>query len=340
MGLFFDSLTFFDSFIDTINEKGFTEVLKEFTATIKPWTETQHIMANFFRIFKPEEDAMMAAMNKGFAEVNSRLDDIKGLLEDVIEAIDWTVMKIQFSALEQKIISLTTALRDAYQAPDSEAGRKKFLVQYHLTYENSGSLLYTSIIHDDWVFQKNILKAGMIYTKHTRASVQNLMKGLISLLMKAAALEIASDSFMGWETGIEVIWEDKLKECKEAMARTDEYLEDKWMELMAQEMDDLAKDNQGRSHSEFADVAYKFFSTKYYWQNWFVLSYDQLSTYKEHATRTTMTYSHLRFRWFGRNYLVATRRKDFDWDRSIAWKWLKDTECYRPKEFCVREPAS
>jgi len=68
-------------------------------------------------------------------------------------------------------------------------------------------------------------------------------------------------------------------------------------------MDNLLLKHKGHSNEKFTSIAYYFFTQKYNWREWFVLTYNEIWSFKNH--RVFSSQGTFRFRAYGRNIVVS-----------------------------------
>ena len=314
-------------------------VLKKMTETIGPWVDGIGIFTEVLGFFLPEDTALLDEMKKGFKEVNKRLDDIKEELTEVKEAIDWAVVKVNFQGIEQDIRLLDTKLDEVLQAPNPEHGKEEYIRVYESQYNEAGLLLWDSIVNDDQVFYENIVTAGMKYTDYRRDKMDKFMIGLIALILKSSNIEVSYEKFKEQDRGMSKIWKTRLNETREAMAKADLVLENAWKDLFRGEVDKISKDSENWKHVDFRDRVYNFLTDKYPWRYWWVLAYDDVGGFDNHAVQHDTVLAYHRFRHYGRNFMVGNADPNTSFDYTRAQSEIKDRSCSNSISDCDNNSA-
>ena len=314
-------------------------VLKKMTETIGPWVDGIGIFTEVLGFFLPEDNALLDEMKKGFKEVNKRLDAIKEGLSEVKEAIDWAVVKVNFQGIEQDIRLLDTKLTEVLQAPDPKDGKEEYIRVYENEYHEAGLLLWDSIVNDDQVFYENIVTAGMKYTDYRRDKMDKFMRGLIALILKSSNIEVSYEKFKEQNRGMSAIWKTRLNETREAMVKADLVLENAWQDLFRGEVDEISKDSEDWDHVDFRDRVYNFLKDKYPWMNWWVLAYDDVTGFNNHAVHYLTKYAHIQFRHYGRNFMVGCAEPSAPFDKQRAQSEIKDRDCLNSLRDCQKNAA-
>ena len=319
--------------------KNVSDVLKKMTDTIGPWVDGIGIFTEVLGFFLPGENDLLNEMKKGFEEVNKRLDAIKDGLSEVKEAIDWAVVKVNFQGIEQDIRLLDTKLDEVLQAPDPEDGKEEYIRVYENQYNEAGLLLWDSIVNDDQVFYENIVTAGMKYTDYHRGKMDKFMRGLIALILKSSNIEVSYEKFKEQNRGMSAIWKKRLGETKDALTKADQVLENAWKDLFRGEVDKISKDCKNWGHVDFRDKVYNFLTEKYPWRYWWVLVYDDVAGFNNHAYEYVGATGHHQLRHYGRNFMVGCTDPKASFDYQRAQSEIKDRKCPNLLRHCMDNSA-
>ena len=165
------------------------------------------------------------------------------------------------------------------------------------------------------------------------------MRGLIALILKSTNIEVSYEKFKKQDQGMVEIWKTRLDETRKALAKADLVLENAWKDLFRGEVDNISKDLDGWSHVNFNDVVYRFLDDKYPWRYWWVLTYDDVEGFENHAVSYLPEFGHHRFHHHGRNFIIGCTDPDAVFDYEHAKSEIRERICPYDIKDCERDSA-
>ena len=309
-------------------------VLKKMPGFISFWVDAIDTFGKLIGLFGHGESGIRDELQKGFSEINSRLDDIQEELKLIERTIHNTPIWERYRKIEDNIRTMDRKMQGVFVAPNPKHAIEIFIRVYEDLYDEAGGKLYDAIVSDSRIMLNNLLEFGMEVTQHDRRKMETFMRGQIALLIKASDIEISYERFKNYSLGTAKIWKQRLVKAMEAMRKTDSDLVYSWKSRYAKEADDLAKKYNGRIHQDFANNVRKFFQTKYYWRNWYVLSYNAVRGWSVHTVGGADV--HYKFRFYGRNFMVGSTDKSAYFSKWAASYAIRNVKCRDWTVNCIR----
>ncbi|XP_052092943.1 uncharacterized protein LOC127729024 [Mytilus californianus] len=255
--------------------------------------------------------AELLAIRNLHKDIDTRFDQVDRKFSDVKQLINWSSVKVQFSSIEQKINAVYRKYREMYQAPTNAlAGEKQlFISNYESDFQNSGIKLYDGVLNVGRVFGDGLLVPCMTYTKYDRRKCSEFSSGILNLLLKSAELELAYLQLKGLSSNVDYHakqWKTRIDQVRSAMSHADRTIASKYHDQSNAEIDRYALDHPGdkMNNHDWANNMYNSLSRKYYWRDWMVISYKDVTGDDKHWNKVCGGYS--KFRNHGRNILIAS----------------------------------
>lgn len=264
-------------------------------------------------------------MKAAYGKLSDEMKEVEEYVTEVIGDIDWDVVKVEFTVMEARIRRMGEKLEDVlHDGVDQEDGRNEYIRVYEDIYESSGLNLYDSIVNNYDVYQENLLQAAIKYSNNQH--FESYLKGLIGILFRASAVEIAYEQFSKQDRSMVTIWVERMLTVKE-----------KIKEAIYDERDKLLKDfkndvqtisSRTSSHQTFVNDAYELLMEKYWWRSWFVLSFAYGSTSSaerdfQGGSEYLYSYSH----YSRRDYMVCSTEKRAIFNTTAAQIDIQDKVC-------------
>ena len=151
----------------------------------------------------------------------------------------------------------------------------------------------------------------MRYTNNDRKRVQNVMKGMMSLILQGVKVELAylSAKNLNQDYSVRMVKrERKIKKLVHHMKAMDKMVKSQWRNQTEIDVNAKLAELEGRSNSDFATELYSFLTTKYDWRYWLVVAYDDVRRpYKHH--QCVADGGVIKFLSHGRNLVVSSVHK-------------------------------
>ena len=276
-------------------------------------------------------------------------DELRRELKGTISGLELMVRKLQLTGCTSRLHEhwkfepntrrMDLRLHAVYSGGNTKYTIGEFIRVYENFYDEAGSRLYYAIVSPG-VRATKLLETMMECIEYDRKKMATVMDGLIALLIKAAYIDICYERFNShgqYEALKHGNWYQYFRSTKEAMTKADEELVSSWRKRYAKEADDLARKYNGRSHQDFANNVFKLFQDKYYWRNWFVLSYDAVGGWDKHTVGGADT--HHKFRFYGRNFFVGSTSKSSYLNKNWAYNVIHDRKCHDWPSTCRNHGA-
>ncbi|CAC5372190.1 unnamed protein product [Mytilus coruscus] len=295
------------------NSSSFATGLVKIADKVAPFLGVVAPFISFVFGFIPKgPSAELLAIRKLHKDVDTRFDQIDRKFSDVKQLIHWSTVKVQFSSIEQKINAVYRKYREMYQAPTNALhGEKKlFIRNYDSDFQNSGIKLYEGVINAGHVFGDGLLVPCMTYTHYDRRKCSEFSSGILNLLLKSAELELAYLQLKGLSShNIDYHakqWKTRMDHVRSAMSHADRTIVSKYHDQSNADIDRYALDHPGdkMNNHDWANNMYNSLSRKYYWRDWMVISYKDVTGGDKHWNKVCSGYS--KFRNHGRNILIAS----------------------------------
>ncbi|CAC5365739.1 unnamed protein product [Mytilus coruscus] len=253
----------------------------------------------------------LLAIRKLHKDIDTRFDQVDAKFADVKRLINWSTVKVQFSDIEQKINAVYRKYEEMYQAPSNALNGEKqlFISNYESDFQNSGIKLYDGVMNAGNVFGEGLLIPCMKYTQYDRRRCGTFSSGILKLLVRAAELELAYLQLKGLSENVDYHtkqWKSRFDHVRSAMSHADATIAAKYHDQSTIDIDRYALDHPGdkMNNHDWANNMYNFLTQKYYWRDWMVISYKDVTGGDKHWNRACGGY--LKFRNHGRNIAVAS----------------------------------
>ena len=261
-------------------------------------------------LFLPESPSPeLQLMKKEFAKIDAKFDQVFEQFEDVKNLIRETSLKNQYSEYEHSILHLSGILRNILSSKsqqDAQVYNQSFITFYKSSYNGAADKLRRGIMKD-MVVSDNIAEEAKLFTEYHRKRVQNIMRGILNLIMQGVKIHLAYYKLQGRDHSVSVKerdWEKKIKDLLKHMKKVDQQVKNEWHNQAIKDIKSKLKSLKGQSNKKFASNLYSFLSQKFDWRDWHVLSYNKILGYNNHKVRWCNGYHS--FRKYGRNIVVAS----------------------------------
>ncbi|XP_063447977.1 uncharacterized protein LOC134727526 [Mytilus trossulus] len=261
----------------------------------------------------PSESKELAYMKEMMKAIDRRFDRMDRRFDNIEQMIKWSVVKISFGQIEQKIKAMTREFEYLYSVPPAavENRRKLYISNYDSDYQNSGTKLYQSIVNKQGTFQEDLGTSVMRFTKNDRKKTQVFLLGVMQLLLQAVKIELSylfakiytdNGNFMTSQ------WINRIQEVRTRFEHIDVECINIYFSQSSKDIDEYSAKNYGKPNKQFANELYNLLSGKYYWRDWIVVSYNPIYGRQWHMMRVTGGQTLLRKH--GRNLLVTSVDKN------------------------------
>jgi hypothetical protein len=295
---------------DFIEKRDFTKTLTQLTKAIGPYLGAiGPVVGLIIGLFGNKEPAQFTFMKQMLKHIDTRFDRIDGQFSDVNRKIDYVHVQIEFGIIEQKIFAVGAQFEKLYNAPSTAAKHMKriFISNYESDFQNSGQKLYDGIMNSNNVFTESLGEAAMQYTENDRKKTQVFMLGLLKLLLQASKIELAYLKAKGFDSVYELTkteWVQKISKVRSKMSYIDNLVASKYHAQSDKDIERYAGDHSNLHNNDFTNSLYKFLTTKYFWRDWMVLIYKDISGNDVHYVHECSGV--IKFRNHGRNIVVAS----------------------------------
>lgn len=270
-----------------------------------------------------QQSAQMKFLREMLLNIENRFDRVDRRLDEIAQKIDWTKSQIQFYEYERRILALKLILDNIYNANNNlvfASYKALFINEYENTYQQSGQLLYGQIVSGEFVFGGNILEEAIKGNDYNRRDVQSFMLGLTKLMLMAGQIELAYHKIEYPSTldNLENQWTSRINDMRKAMQDAENRIINVYMDTAESDAKRILMHNKGKSHKYVGDKIYDHLVDKFYWRNWLVVVYDDIS----HGDNHWIGYCSgtLAFRFHGFNFMLADTDKNtpaLDYDMAL-----------------------
>lgn len=133
------------------------------------------------------------------------------------------------------------------------------------------------------------------------------MIGVLKLLMQASKLELAYLKAKGYDSNYEFTkneWIQKIAKVKSKMIAIDNLVASKYNTQTVADVDRVLSDHSNLNTDDFANTLYNFLTKKYFWRDWMVVVYKDITGNDNH-------YLHqcggvIRQKRYGKNIVVSS----------------------------------
>ncbi|XP_062617126.1 uncharacterized protein LOC134278837 [Saccostrea cucullata] len=259
-----------------------------------------------------QESAELKFMREMLSRIENRFDKVDQKLNEIARRMDWNRAQVQFFTFEKKIKAMKLELEKFYNvsSKDFTTFRDTFTTIYECVYENSAQLLYSHIVSHGSTFSSNVLAEAVRANQNDRRDMQAFMLGLTKLILMGSQVEMAyyKIKFPNSLKGHEQKWTNQIKEMGKAMKKVDSDLQKNYKDVATNDAKTILTNNRGASKSDVAKKVYDKLTTKFYWRNWFVAVYNDISGDKNHWV-WVCNGAHV-FRHSGFNLIFASNSKN------------------------------
>ena len=158
-------------------------------------------------------------------------------------------------------------LLDANSSIFFEYSVKEFLKAYAADYNDAGRKLYVGIVSDSLVFTDNLIKAARHYFKDHRNKMQRFYVALITLLVRAAQVEMSYHQLNGqpneYLLEVEHWWNKSMEIVDERFRKADEEIVNNSVSRMADDIVEFYGQHSTLEFSDFEAALYNILSDKY-----------------------------------------------------------------------------
>ncbi|XP_062571167.1 uncharacterized protein LOC134233200 [Saccostrea cucullata] len=233
-----------------------------------------------------QESAELKFMREMLSRIENRVDKVDQKLDEIARRMDWNRAQVQFFTFEKKIKAMKLELEKFYNvsSKDFTTFRDTFTTIYECVYENSAQMLYSHIVSSGSTFSSNVLTEAVRANQNDRRDMQAFMLGLTKLILMGSQMEMAyyKIKFPNSLKGHEQKWTNQIKEMGKAMKKVDSDLKKNYKDVATNDAKTILTNNRGASKSDVAKKVYDKLTTKFYWRNWFVAVYNDISGDKNH----------------------------------------------------------
>ena len=320
-----------------LESRSFARSMSRMALSVGPYLGAIGPFVGLIMAFIPSDTAELAFAKKMMKQIDNRLDRVDSQFNNVEKLIQWNAVKVNFGQIEQKILAMSKEFQLMYEVPQSAVKNRKilFVNHYHSDYQNSGFKLYHALIGKQGTFQENLGTSVMRYTKNDRKLTQGFLLGIMKLLLQAVKIELAYLQVQRFDNNVVFMkkkWEKRFKEVTSNFEAVDLIVKKKYHVQAGIDTTDLAVKSRWMTNKQFAAELFKMLKGKYYWRDWIVLVYNQVSGWKNQAV--SQCGGLVKFRTQGRNIVIASR------DRNHTVMDLKRAEQDMKKVVVARRSGS
>ncbi|XP_063425391.1 uncharacterized protein LOC134708837 [Mytilus trossulus] len=288
------------------------KVLSSFAKNVGPFLGAISPLVSFISGFVNKgPSAELRSIQRLAKDIDHRFDKVDSQFAEVKRLIEWNTVRVQYSSLEQKINAVYRKYKEMYSAPTSALAGEKvlFVTNYESDFQNSGIKLYDGVMNVGNVFGDGLLIPCMKFTLYDRKKCGTFSSGILKLLLRAAEVELAYLQVKGLEKNVPYHtsqWKSRLDDVRSAMSHADSAIANTYHDQSGSDIDKYALDHSTNSmnNHDFANGLYNFLAEKYYWRDWLVIAYKDVTGDDKHYQQACS--GHLKFRDRGRNIVVAS----------------------------------
>ncbi|CAM4275622.1 unnamed protein product [Leuciscus chuanchicus] len=328
-----------DSFeaIGKSDTKKLTDVMKNLANVASLAPGVGNLVAsvvNMVLIFIPQDDPVLNAVQKGFEEVNRKLDSISIQISNLATDVEWFNYASVYSQDELRILNAWKKFNDLRQNSQLVQNKEQKLrlaeifVNY---YENTGTEASVANLYHYLTVKDTSLSGNLneLLRKKFKCDFQDIGKYNVyfsSLLWKGMVLNQFYWKLVGLDSsGIEAKHTQMFKNVYEAQKSALEYCLTNHMQYVKADVVEISKGLSNDNKTAIAVKVKEFLDKKYTWYNWVVLVYNtyQADYYKLYdlikITEDTITVAV--------GYTLITKEKDETPVKETANDCFKDKQC-------------
>lgn len=283
------------------------------------------IVMIFIDIPSPE----MILMKAEFKNLNQRLDGFSEQFQEVRKKIDWSTVQISYEKHESTVHVLNQAVKSISEAQDIKSRDERiadFLRKFEFDFQMALEELYLAMTTES-ILSDNIFEATRKYTdQHPELSFR-FMQGCAQLLLQAISIQgtyihlkynnTAADEYF------KTLSNTKMAGVAESSKKYYYLMKRNWHDQMKLDVNRIALQNRGISHTEMSSYLFNYFNAKYIDRIWFAMVYNDIWTYERHSVYVCG--GSINFRLAGRNFVVASQDKNFAYRHSgFSTTWAKN----------------
>ena len=256
-------------------------------------------------------------MIEQFALVNDRFDQVFAGLDSVKALVIEKAVKGQYGQYQGEVYALSELLSQVIDAKANNLGnstiegrKQAFLYEYGKVSLYTGlQSLYLGMMEKTHLLI-HIPSAVRRYTDDDRVRTQNMMKGVLSVILKGVKVMMAHDQFKGDVTAYQdkqTEWTAKIKEITNHIQAIDQEMKGRWAEQLVLDVEQILTTEKDLSNKKFKDYLNMFLTSKYDWRYFYIIVYDAIRGDDMHyfTNRSAFTWMDVK----GRNVIITTEPK-------------------------------
>ena len=160
---------------------------------IAPFLGAFGSVLSLIAVFIPKSPSPeMVKMTKEFARIDERFDNVFYHFEDVKNLIMKTSLKNQYGRYERQLLWLSDKLQNLLNSDNNTMrARKHLFLSAYNTVDNEPTMSLYRYVMEKGAISDNIPKVAMAYTHNHRRKVQDLLKGVLNLILQGAKIHLA-----------------------------------------------------------------------------------------------------------------------------------------------------
>ncbi|ESO96691.1 hypothetical protein LOTGIDRAFT_174733 [Lottia gigantea] len=297
---------------DFIVAKNFNNVIGKLASAVTPYLGIVGPFVSFIMgFFGLSESAELKAIKRLNQDVDNRFDKVDIEFDEVKNLIEWSKIQVQNSNAEQNINAVNTDFEHIYTFSSGavKTAVSTFVDNFKTVYQDSGTKLYDGIMNEGQMFGDGLFSAVVKHTEYDRGKSQTFMLGLLKLLMKAAKLELAYHQLKGHTAALhdyQNVWNTRFTHIRSKMMSTDNYIVSQYDTQSGKDIDNyLIKNPKTKmNNNDFNNMLYDFLAKKYFWRDWFTVTYKHINGGKVHKVGQCGGYTKFNSNNSGRNVVV------------------------------------
>ena len=219
-----------------------------------------------------------------------------------------TSLRNQYGLYERRILWLSDKLQNLLNSDNATMrARKHLFLSAYNTVNNEPTMSLYRYVMEKGAISDNIPKVAMAYTHNHRRKVQDLLKGVLNLILQGAKIHLAYLKLKGFNYTYEQEerkWATRIKAVAKHIIDVDSEVKSKWKSQIENETLAIVRSQKGNDKTTVADAVYSHLSDKYDWRIWLVVIYN--ATKGPDKQWVQVCGGFYKFGFYGKNIVVAS----------------------------------
>ena len=242
-------------------------------------------------------------MTKKFAEMNKRFDQVVAGIDDLKDLIEHTTMDDQYGQYQITINTLSKSLDKVFDARANNSSQEIIddrIADFIALYDKSNidtalEALYEGLA-ENTPLTIPIPETIREFTHDDRLKTQNMMKGILSILLKGVKVLLAYHQFQNHTSEYQEQqkdWTANIQTITTHMQDVDKEIKERYSDQVITDVNKILSEKKDLSTNELTNDLMNFLRKKYDWKSWWV----QVNRYKKGESSHSVQTGDI-FTWF------------------------------------------